>query len=124
MKILSNRRAAAMAVIFTALLFASFAPVPTACAETVTKSFALEIVERVVAGGVKTLRVQAGDEVTLHWTTDEAVEIHLHGYDIKLKLQPAGKHTMIIEAKIAGRFPISAHDFGHKNLAYLEVHPK
>jgi len=84
----------------------------------------LEIVKRQVKGGAQTLRVQVGDDVQLRWRTDERVEIHLHGYDVKLILKPGAAQTLRIDAKIAGRFPISAHDFGHKNLAYLEVHPE
>lgn len=48
--------------------------------------FNLVIKNRKLAGDVKAIRLKQGDTVKMNWTTDEATEIHLHGYDIKRSL--------------------------------------
>lgn len=72
----------------------------------------------------RTVRVTEGDEVRIDWTTDEAAELHLHGYDIEVRAEPGRTVSMTFRAKTAGRFPISAHNFGHHILMYLEVYPR
>lgn len=81
-----------------------------------------------LAPEVRVLRVRQGDEVTLRWTSDRALTIHLHGYDIEKKVPSAGEPTIIrFTARATGRFPIEVHDASHgqpKVLGYLEVHPR
>ena len=73
----------------------------------------------------------------LHWRTDEAVSLHVHGYEIAANLSAASARSMRFEAGVAGRFPITAHAFGavadqgtrpksHREvtLLYLEVLPE
>jgi hypothetical protein len=75
--------------------------------------------------------------VILRWRTDEAVSLHVHGYDIEATLSPASSTRMSFEAGVAGRFAITAHEFGtvarheatprkHREitLLYLEVLPE
>jgi len=118
-----GRKTAIVLAIFASGLTVLVFPINASLAGE-AKVFDLEIVKRQVKGGAQTIRAIVGDDVQLRWRTDEGVEIHLHGYDLKLILKPGAAQTLRVDAKIAGRFPISAHDFGHKNLAYLEVHPK
>ena len=73
------------------------------------------------------VRVRQGDEVTLRWTTDRPVAIHLHGYDIEKTLSPTGPVSMQFTARATGRFPIEVHAHGRdpdRTLGYLEVHPR
>lgn len=73
------------------------------------------------------LRVQQGDDVTLRWTTDAPLTIHLHGYDIEKKVSPGGPVSMRFTARATGRFPIEIHAHGRgqeRVLGYLEVHPR
>ena len=108
--------------------------------------FELAITERQVGVAGKTIRVVQGQTVTLHWTTDEAAEIHLHGYDVVASLVPGTPFTLTFAAEATGRFPITAHGFGpapggghehadhahdsgaseeeEKTLVYVEVHPR
>lgn len=75
----------------------------------------------------RVIRVQQGDEVTLRWTTDRALTVHLHGYDIEKKLTPNASTTIRFSAKATGRFPIEVHGAGHGQetiLGYLEVYPR
>lgn len=71
----------------------------------------------------KTVRVNEGENVEIKWTTDEAAEMHLHGYDIEVKAEPGQTVAMKFKAHATGRFPITLHGFGHHTLIYLEVYP-
>lgn len=95
------------------------------------KTFDLRIENRAVVGSEDTIRVQDDDQVELRWTTDERVELHLHGYNISLDVRPGETATMSFEAFATGRYPITSHGFGNGErshskgaLIYLEVHPR
>ena len=92
----------------------------------------LEIKQLSVLDGLKSIRVSQGERIRLHWTSDEAVVLHLHGYDIEISLFPNTPSEMTLEAGTTGRFPITSHGFGASNsthhdhkltLIYLEVYP-
>jgi hypothetical protein len=72
------------------------------------------------------VRVRQGDEVTLRWTSDRALALHLHGYDLEVKVTPAAPAEMRFAARATGRFPIETHGGGqeHGVIAHLEVHPR
>ncbi len=82
--------------------------------------------------GKRTIRVTQGDQVQLHWQSDEKVELHLHGVDLKTEVLPGAGGTMTFTAKATGRFPVTSHGFGSKaghhhgsgGLLYLEVYPE
>ena len=93
--------------------------------------------DRRVEGSASTLRIKRGDTVLLRLRSDEAVSLHVHGYDLQANLSPASPKTIRFEATVAGRFPITAHEFGaaadqdarpkqHREvtLLYLEVLPE
>jgi heme/copper-type cytochrome/quinol oxidase subunit 2 len=104
--------------------------IKSAAAETII-SHTVKIIKRKVVGG-KSLRVTQDDKITLNWQTDENVDIHLHGYNIKKIILIGQTITMKFTAKLTGRFPITSHGFsgeknhshGKKALFYLEVHPE
>jgi len=75
---------------------------------------------------LRVVRVRQGDDVTLQWTTDRPVALHLHGYDIEAKLTPAAPVAMRFTARATGRFPIEVHEAGgaERTIGYLEVHPR
>ena len=74
----------------------------------------------------RVVRVQQGDDVTLRWTTDQPLTLHLHGYDIEETLAPGTPAAMRFTARATGRFPIEAHDArgAKRTIGYLEVHPR
>jgi FtsP/CotA-like multicopper oxidase with cupredoxin domain len=75
----------------------------------------------------RVIRVSQGDAVTLRWTSDRALTLHLHGYDIEQRLTPGTSATMSFAARATGRFAIEVHagQGGHgATLGYLEVHPR
>ena len=96
--------------------------------ETEVQQFDLEIRGRHVLGGTKVIRVTQGQRVELSWTTDESVQLHLHGYDIEFEIEPGTPSSRQFEAHATGRFPITSHGFGeqqhgHDTLLYFEVYP-
>lgn len=109
------------------------------CGASAVREFELSIRERRVdaGAGAPTIRVKRGETVVLRWRTDEALSLHVHGYDLRAQLSTATPAAIRIEAGVAGRFPITAHDFGtaaardarpnkHRELTllYLEVLPE
>ena len=92
----------------------------------------LEIKHRSILNNPASLRVKEGEKIRLHWTTDEKVVLHLHGYDIEISVSPGTTTEMTFEASATGRFPITSHGFGTAHsethddeytLTYLEVYP-
>lgn len=87
------------------------------------------IAHRQVVAPEGAIRITEGDVLELRWMSDEVVELHLHGYDIELRVRPGEPATMVIEADVTGRFPITSHGWGdgghgHDALTYLEVYPR
>ena len=84
----------------------------------------------------KFIRVTQGDLLELIFTSDEEAELHLHGYDLHLRVGPGVPNVLRVDAKIAGRFPLESHRFGsatsepgaaahgHLTLLHLAVYPK
>ena len=95
--------------------------------------FSIAIQGRNVDPAQKTIQVIQGAALELEFTADETVELHLHGYDQHLMVQPGSVAVMRLDAKIAGRFAVEGHRFGsdagggrsrHHVMLYLEVHPR
>jgi FtsP/CotA-like multicopper oxidase with cupredoxin domain len=79
------------------------------------------------------MRVHEGDSVTLRWTSDRPVILHLHGYDIEKRVAPDAVTELAFTAYATGRFPIEIHAPGagagiaaHEEapLAIVEVYPR
>ncbi|MDP6184579.1 MAG: hypothetical protein QF609_12260 [Gammaproteobacteria bacterium] len=97
---------------------------------------ALEVVGGKIDGS-DVIRLTQGDQAELRWRTDQAIDIHLHGYDIEQSLKPGADTAMVFVAHATGRFPIVVHDpnavgdhadahshgGAERTLVYLEVHP-
>jgi hypothetical protein len=107
-----------------------FAPIGKAAAQNGPKQVVEILIEgRKVIAPVDTITITEGDLVELRWTSDEQVELHLHGYDLELTVLPNEPSVIAFEAFASGRFPITSHGWGkgghsHDALTYLEVHPK
>ncbi len=91
---------------------------------TKIREFSVEIRGRKVTAAKKTFRITEGDDVRIDWRTDEVADLHLHGYDLHAKAEPGRTVSLTFKAHTAGRFPISAHNFGHATLVYLEIYPR
>jgi hypothetical protein len=92
--------------------------------------FSIAIKGRKVDAAQSTIRIAQGTTLELAFTADETVELHLHGYDRLLTVEPGTVAVLRLDARIAGRFAIEGHRFGggqprrHIVLLYLEVHPR
>lgn len=87
------------------------------------------IENRKVVAPMEAIRITEGDVIELRWTSDEAVELHLHGYDIEIEVKPGESASMVVDARATGRFPIESHGWGNgghgeETLTYLEVLPR
>ena len=91
-----------------------------------TRVFDIALRDGMIADADTTIRVTEGDKVELRWSSDGAVGLHLHGYDIEIEVEAGATGTMSFEANATGRFAIVAHGHGasHAPFAYLEVHPE
>ena len=94
--------------------------------------FKLDIKQRSLSDDRTYVRVKQGDKVRLHWTSDEPVLLHIHGYDIIVSLSPEVPSEITFEAHATGRFPVTSHGFDTPDpthhareitLLYLEVYP-
>lgn len=115
---------------FAACCFLPSATIRTALAQdNPQRTIDVRIENRQVVAPKVKIRITEGDVVELRWTSDEAAELHLHGYDLKIQVGPDAPAAMIVEATATGRFPITSHDWGagghgHDALTYLEVYPR
>jgi hypothetical protein len=104
-------------------------PVVAQAGEAGLQRFVLQITDRQVQRDSDLIRVNRGQQVELVWMSDEAVTLHLHGYDIEFVIEPGMAVSHQFEAHASGRFPITSHGFGkdlhgHETLLYFEVYPE
>ena len=99
-------------------------------ADAAELTFELRIENGRVAQNMRRIRVQRNDVVKLKWTSDKAMSIHLHGYDIEKQVVPGAVTEMMFTARATGRFTIEPHlakpSGGHAHgepLVTIEVHP-
>ena len=119
-------------VLMLAIVVAIFATLATAHAQTAEVTFDLKIEKGRVAPSMRLIRVKQGDAVRLRWSTDRAIALHLHGYDIEIKVEPGKPADMAFTARATGRFPIEehkpdargGHSHGEAPLARIEVYPR
>ena len=83
-------------------------------------------IDLAVEDGVMTpdeIEVEEGDRVKLELTSEEPVEIHLHGYDVEREVAPGEPATLSFEADLTGRFEIENHE-SEEVLGVLIVRPR
>ncbi len=95
---------------------------PSVPSAPATKEFTLNVVGKKLTEGTNTLSVKEGDTVTLHITCDEAEELHLHGYDRSVDLEPNTLETLTFVANVTGRFPFELEK-SKTELGVVEVYP-
>ena len=89
------------------------------------KVFEFTIVHGMLGDEEPTIRVTEGDIVEFRWSSDEELNLHMHGYKIEIDVAPDSPATMRVNAIKTGRFPVLNHDGSPPNvLLYLEVLPK
>jgi len=73
------------------------------------------------------LTVHENDQVVIRLISDQAVQVHLHGYDIEKDVRPNAVTSLRFTATATGRFPIEIHSrapLKQLPLAYVEVQPR
>lgn len=115
-----------LATVLTVVILALFVGQQKAPAEEKkTKMFSINIHSGHVIADNQKLQITIGDRVEIRWMSDKPVNLHLHGYDIHMKLIAGKTRSMIFDATISGRFPVGIHGTTrHGNIVYLEVHPR
>ena len=86
---------------------------------------------QVIEPATQRLVVTKNTLLNIHWHSDEAGTLHVHGYDINVRLQANATVSMQFLAKATGRFAVTSHGFagetdhshGHRAMLYIEVHP-
>jgi len=73
-------------------------------------------------GGIAELEYDAGEQVRFRVSSDEADEVHVHGYDIGEEVPAGGTATISFLADIEGIFEIELHG-SEKQIAELRVNP-
>jgi hypothetical protein len=75
-----------------------------------------------VAGGVKTVKVEQGEQIVLVVRADVSDHVHVHGYDRFANVAPGAPAQIGLRATIAGRFEVELEDRKLRILE-LEVRP-
>jgi hypothetical protein len=104
-------------------LMLAFAAIGANAAEV---AFVLPIENGRVPENLRRLRVHQNDVVTLKWSSDRPITIHLHGYDIEREVKPGAAAEMTFTARATGRFTIESHASSGAHsppLVTLEVYP-
>jgi hypothetical protein len=96
-------------------------------------TFDIKIERGRVPDTMRLIRISEGDVVTLRWTSDQPLVLHLHGYDVEKRIVAGAVTELAFTAYATGRFPIYIHAPGagagghaHEDapLATIEVYPR
>ena len=91
-------------------LFLALRPEPTATKDDEPQEQVHDI--EIEGGAMIPAEVSAGqgDQVTLRFTSDAPVEVHLHGYDLEEEVEPGEEAELSFEAELTGQFEIEDHE--------------
>lgn len=78
----------------------------------------ITVVDGKVAGGVQRVSVDQSQQITLRVTSDTSEELHVHGYDLTLDLEPGAAGELTFTADIPGVFEVELEQSG---LAVAEI---
>ena len=75
------------------------------------------VITATVAGGkitpnTQTVKAKQGQSVMVTVTSDEADDLHIHGYDKEVELQPGKPGSVTFTADTKGTFEIETHESG------------
>ena len=106
-----------------AMAVAASAPQAAVPAAPPAQLFELVVKDKQLLSGPAVISVPQGTPVTLRITVDHHDELHLHGYDLTLKLPTATPAELSFVADRSGRFEYELHH-AHIDLGALEVQPQ
>ncbi len=96
---------------------------PTSAPTSTPQSFSLVVQNRKLVSGPETIQVREGDEVEIKVTSDEAEELHLHGYNQSVDLEKDEPATLRFLADKSGRYEYELEHSGTP-LGVIEVQPQ
>ena len=107
-------------------LFATLFACASLWAQPQVRHASFDVKQQHIAKPAPTVRVPQGDTLVLELRSDTALDVHLHGYDLMLKLKAGTPGSLQLHAHTLGRFPAAVHGKGHHGpaLLYVEVTPK
>lgn len=73
-------------------------------------------------GGVQELEYNAGDQIRFRVSSNQADEVHVHGYDVEEEIPAGGSATLSFPADIEGIFEVELHG-SETQIAELRVNP-
>lgn len=73
-------------------------------------------------GGVQELEYNAGDQIRFQVSSNQADEVHVHGYDVEEEIPAGGSATLAFPADIEGIFEVELHG-SETQIAELRVNP-
>jgi hypothetical protein len=73
-------------------------------------------------GGVQELEYSAGDEIRFRVSSNQADEVHVHGYDVEKEIPAGGSAMLSFPADIEGIFEVELHG-SEAQIAELRVNP-
>ncbi len=73
-------------------------------------------------GGIAELEYDAGEQVRFRVSSNEADEVHVHGYDVGEEIPAGGTATLSFPADIEGIFEVELHG-SEQQIAELRVNP-
>jgi len=131
---MATPRAQSVRILAFVMAITGLSPGSAAEQQTDNQPFSAERIEIRIENrhvvGDNVIRLVQDQRVEIIWITDEAAELHMHGYDIRVDISPDAPAEMSFMAHATGRFPVTSHGFGgehghgHETLAYIEIHPK
>lgn len=101
-------------------------PAPAPASPTPAEPAATEIVVqgKAVEGGTADIEATKGEVVSLTVSSDEPGEVHVHGYELTLDVEPGAPATVSFEATLDGIYDVELHlADGEVELARLTVNP-
>lgn len=109
-----------LVVVVMVVLFLVLGPDPRAV-ESRERVFEVSVVEGVMVP--RELLVEEGDRVRLKVVADESVELHVHGYGVRLDAGSGNEDVVDFGAGLTGRFGIEDHRSGSE-VGVLVVVPR
>ncbi len=73
-------------------------------------------------GGVQELEYSAGDQIRFRVSSNQADEVHVHGYDVEEEIPAGGSAMLSFPADIEGIFEVELHG-SETQIAELRVNP-
>jgi major membrane immunogen (membrane-anchored lipoprotein) len=73
-------------------------------------------------GGVQEFEFNAGDQIRFRVSSNQADEVHVHGYDVEKEIPAGGSATLSFPADIEGIFEVELHG-SEAQIAELRVNP-